>query len=150
MVCLGNICRSPLAEGILAKKCKNMNVIVDSAGTSAYHSGHSPDVRSKYIASSNGICIKDQRARQINKSDIQSFDLIFAMDRENLKNIKLLAQTEVEKKKIILIRNIDGINANLDVPDPYFGGKEGFQEVYNMLDKSCEEIKMLLKKELNV
>jgi protein-tyrosine phosphatase len=146
MVCLGNICRSPIAEGILAKKCEHLNVKVDSAGTSAYHLGHAPDPRSKNIALIHNISIENQRSRQINRADLDKFDLIYAMDRENLKNILKLADSDIQRKNINLIGNILNSTKNLDIPDPYFGTNEDFKVVYLMLEELCEEIKNQIEK----
>ena len=105
MVCLGNICRSPLAEGILKSKLTNSNVVVDSAGTGAWHAGNLPDKRSIKVAEKNGIDITDQRARQITKDDLQLFDVIYAMDQNNYDNIILMCQSSAEKSKVKLILN---------------------------------------------
>jgi protein-tyrosine phosphatase len=150
MVCLGNICRSPLAEGLLAAKCENLPVVVDSAGTSAYHIGHQPDPRSQHIATINGINIGDQRARELMSSDLETFDLIYAMDSSNYTNILKLAKNEQDKKKVRLILNESNPGKNLAVPDPYFGGDQGFENVYNLLDDACEVIKTQLEKEFDV
>ena len=139
MVCLGNICRSPLAEGILKKKAKDLDLIIDSAGTANYHVGKNPDIRSIEIAEKNGVDIKNQIARQFTKNDFINFDVIYAMDKQNYYDIiqKASSKLEIEKVKLILSES----NNNLDcVPDPYYGGKNGFNEVYNMLDEACEKI----------
>tara|TARA_B100001564_G_scaffold312545_1_gene285510 strand:- start:3805 stop:4251 length:447 start_codon:yes stop_codon:yes gene_type:complete len=139
MVCLGNICRSPLAEGILKKKAKNLDLIIDSAGTANYHVGKNPDIRSIEIAEKHGIDIKNQIARQFTKNDFINFDVIYAMDKQNYYDIikKASSKLEIEKVKLILSES----NNNLDcVPDPYYGGKNGFNDVYNMLDEACEKI----------
>lgn len=149
MVCLGNICRSPLAEGILAHKCNHLNVNVDSAGTAAYHIGEAPDPRSQHIASINGININDQRARQLMKSDLDSFDYIYAMDSANYNNIIKLASNELQKQKVKLILNELEPGFNKAVPDPYYGGDQGFENVYNMLSQACDLITKKLEKELN-
>lgn len=139
MVCLGNICRSPLAEGILKNKTKNLDVIVDSAGTANYHIGKNPDVRSIEIAKKHGIDIKNQIARQFTKHDFKNFDVIYAMDKQNYYDIIQQASSEFDKKKVKLILN--EINLDIDsVPDPYYGGENGFNKVYDMLDKACEKI----------
>ena len=139
MVCLGNICRSPLAEGILKNKAKHLNVIVDSAGTANYHIGKNPDIRSIEIAKKNGIDIKNQIARQFTKHDFKNFDVIYAMDKQNYHDIVQKASSDFEKKKVKLILN--EIKTNIDsVPDPYYGGENGFVKVYKMLDKACEKI----------
>ena len=139
MVCLGNICRSPLAEGILKKKAKNLDLIIDSAGTANYHVGKNPDIRSIEIAEKHGVDIKNQIARQFTKNDFINFDVIYAMDKQNYYDIieKASSKLEIEKVKLILSES----NNNLDcVPDPYYGGKNGFNDVYNMLDEACEKI----------
>lgn len=139
MVCLGNICRSPLAEGILKNKAHNLNLTVDSAGTANYHIGKSPDIRSIEIAKKHGIDIKNQIARQFIKNDFKNFDVIYAMDKQNYYDIIQQASSDFDKKKVKLILN--EININIDsVPDPYYGGENGFNKVYEMLDKACEKI----------
>jgi len=139
MVCLGNICRSPLAEGILRSKLSN-NFIVDSAGTGGWHAGELPDRRSIEIANKNGLDITNQRARKFTKNDFTDFDIIYAMDNSNLKDILQLAPDENAKSKVHLILNELYPNENKDVPDPYYGQNDGFEKVYNMLDKACSNI----------
>ena len=150
MVCLGNICRSPLAEGILAAKCEHLPVVVDSAGTSAHHIGEGPDHRSVHIATINGIDIGDQRARKLMKSDLADFDLIFAMDSANYNNILKLASTDEDREKVKLILNESSPGENKAVPDPYYGGDQGFENVFNLLDEACELVKNQLEKEFDV
>jgi len=140
MVCLGNICRSPLAEGILKSKVNASEVFVTSAGTAAYHVGNLPDERSIAVASENGLDITDQRARKFTKDDFDNFDEIFAMDTSNYENIISLAETEEERSKVKLILNETHPNQNLSVPDPYYGGDAGFTNVYQMLDEACDRI----------
>ena len=140
MVCLGNICRSPLAEGILKSKLNLDFYIVDSAGTSAYHIGELPDLRSIAIAKKNGIDISDQRARKFISNDFNEFDLIYAMDSENYKNICSLAKNESDLNKVKMILNEIKPSKDLSVPDPYYGGHGGFENVYEMLDKACSII----------
>jgi len=150
MVCLGNICRSPLAEGILAEKCKHLPIVVDSAGTSAYHIGHAPDIRSQNIASINHITIGDQRARELTSTDLETFDLIYVMDSSNLTNTLKLAKNEEDKKKVHLILNASNPGQNQNVPDPYYGGDQGFKNIFDMLSDACEAIRIQLEKEFNV
>jgi protein-tyrosine phosphatase len=140
MVCLGNICRSPLAEGIMKAKAKkyNMELYVDSAGTAAYHIGNKPDPRSQEIALKNSIDLNDQRARQFKKEDFGRFDKIFAMDQNNYSDIVALANDSKDIEKVDLILNYAFPGENRSVPDPYYGGSDGFEKVYNMLDKACE------------
>ncbi|MFY9242096.1 MAG: low molecular weight protein-tyrosine-phosphatase [Polaribacter sp.] len=137
MVCLGNICRSPLAEGILQSKINSDSIFVDSAGTAAYHIGNLPDERSIEVASKNGINITNQRARKFTEKDFDEFDYIYAMDESNYQNILMLARNINDKDKVKMILNEIHPNLNKSVPDPYYGGKEGFKNVYNMLDKAC-------------
>ena len=140
MVCLGNICRSPLAEAILEHKTKHLNFEVDSAGTAAYHVGKLPDSRSIKIAEKYNIDLSQQRARQFSRADFDAFDIIYAMDTNNYAHLISLASSESERNKIKLILNEINPNACQSVPDPYYGGKNGFQEIYNMLDKACNKI----------
>jgi protein-tyrosine phosphatase len=140
MVCLGNICRSPLAEGILKSKVSVQNVHIDSAGTGAYHVGELPDKRSIAIAREHGIDLTDQRARRFGVADFEKFDIIYAMDRSNYENILAQARHDDDRKKVKLILNEVFPGDNLDVPDPYYGGNFGFKNVYSMLDKACDVI----------
>ena len=142
MVCLGNICRSPLAEGILRRRAKqnDLSIEVDSAGTSAYHVGNPPDVRSVQVANKNWIDLTSQRARQFRVSDFSNFDIIYAMDLENYNNILKLVSSKEEEEKVKLILNEIEPNSNSSVPDPYYGGNEGFENVYKMLDIACSKI----------
>ena len=140
MVCLGNICRSPLAEGILTHKTKSSNIEVDSAGTAGYHVGQLPDSRSIEIAKKYNIDLSKQRARQFSRADFDRFDIIYAMDTNNYTHLISLASNNDERNRIKLILN--EINPDLweSVPDPYYGGENGFQIVYDMLDKACDKI----------
>lgn len=137
MVCLGNICRSPLAEGILKSKVGSNAIFVDSAGTAAYHIGKLPDERSIAVAKKYGIDITDQRARKFTVKDFDSFDYIYAMDESNFNNILELARNQEDENKVKLILNETQPAKNLSVPDPYYGGDEGFENVYAMLDEAC-------------
>jgi len=140
MVCLGNICRSPLAEGILKSKVYSFKTFVDSAGTGGYHIGKKPDVRSIAIANLNGLDITDQRARKFTVEDYDNFDIIYAMDNSNFDDILSLARNDADKAKVKLILNEVFPDENLDVPDPYHGGDFGFKNVYKMLDEACDII----------
>jgi protein-tyrosine phosphatase len=139
MVCLGNICRSPLAQGILSSKL-SLNHEVDSAGTADYHIGKKPDSRSIEVAKKYNIDISNQRARQFKKEDFSYFDLIFAMDESNFNDILLLASNDLEKQKVKLILNQIPNNSFSDVPDPYYGNEKDFERVYNLLDNACYEL----------
>ena len=140
MVCLGNICRSPLAEGILQSKVNSNTVSVDSAGTAAYHIGKLPDERSIEVAKKHGIDITKQRARKFVVKDFDEFDIIFAMDDSNYQNILSLARDNTDEQKVRMILNETHPTKNLSVPDPYYGGNEGFENVYKMLDEACDII----------
>ncbi|MEL1254184.1 low molecular weight protein-tyrosine-phosphatase [Flavobacterium sp. DGU38] len=147
MVCLGNICRSPLAEGILASKLPKENFVVDSAGTGSWHIGHSPDKRSIAVAQKNGLCIDQQKGRQFKTSDFDEFDYIYVMDNSNYRDIMHLAKTPEHKSKVNLILNELFPDENVDVPDPYYGAVNGFDNVYQMLDEATEIIaQKLIKK----
>ncbi|WP_340063425.1 low molecular weight protein-tyrosine-phosphatase [Ascidiimonas aurantiaca] len=145
MVCLGNICRSPLAEGILRSKVHPEKVFVDSAGTISYHEGNPPDPRSVAIASKYGIDITSQRCRKFQVSDFEEFDHIYVMDNSNYNDVVGLARNEKERQKVDLILNLVFPKENVDVPDPYYGGEKGFQNVFKMLDEACETLAGNLK-----
>lgn len=147
-VCLGNICRSAMAEGLLSKKNQeqDLNLIVDSAGTSNYHIGEAPDQRMQAKALEYDIDISMQRGRQFEVEDFDNFDYIFAMDASNYKNIIALARNESDKQKISMFLNYSYPNQTKSVPDPYYGGSEGFEEVYQLLDAACD---VFIKTELS-
>lgn len=140
MVCLGNICRSPLAEGILSSKTTSNAIYVDSAGTAAYHVGNHPDKRSIAVAIKYGIDISQQRARKFDVSDFDTFDIIYTMDESNYHDILSLARNNQHKQKVKMILNEIHPTKNMSVPDPYYGGNEGFEQVYQLLDDVCEII----------
>ena len=140
MVCLGNICRSPLAEGILKHKTKNKKIFVDSAGTASYHIGKLPDSRSIEIALKYGIDIRNQRARQFSETDFDNFDKIYVMDTHNYASILSNARDQSDRNKVDLILNEINPKSFESVPDPYYGYEDGFQKVYDMLDKACDII----------
>tara|TARA_B100001093_G_C26247444_1_gene767101 strand:- start:95 stop:517 length:423 start_codon:yes stop_codon:yes gene_type:complete len=135
MVCLGNICRSPLAEGVLKSKLSSKYFHIDSAATASLHIGKSPDYRSIKIAADHGIDISLQKARAFRLEDFNLFDKIYVMDRNNLKTIKQLAETPEQKVKVSLILK------NKDVPDPYYGDESDFKIVFELLNEACEKIK---------
>lgn len=139
MVCLGNICRSPLAEGILKSKTDSDKVFVDSAGTAGYHIGNNPDIRSIAVANKYGIDISGQRCRKFSYSDFAQFDIIYAMDLNNYHDIIAMAndKNEVEKVKLLLAEVSTSLT---EVPDPYYGGEDGFEKVYNLIDQACSMI----------
>ena len=144
MVCLGNICRSPLAEGLLRSKLPNNQYTVDSAGTGNYHVGDLPDKRSIDVARKYGLDITDQRGRQFSVTDFDQFDHIYVMDNSNFTNVVKLARNENDIAKVKLILNEVYPNQNYDVPDPYHGGSHGFENVFKMLDEATENIKTQL------
>ena len=138
MVCLGNICRSPLAHGILESKAPE-DWYIDSAGTSGWHEGERPDTRSIITAKGRGLNIDQQRSRPFLVEDFERFDVIFAMDSSNYTNITRLAPDEASKAKVRLIMNEAYPGENRQVPDPYTGGQRGFEDVYDMLDLAIEK-----------
>lgn len=142
MVCLGNICRSPLAEGIMLKLIKenNINMRVDSAGTSNYHIDEAPDKRTILNAAKHDVDLKPLRARQFKISDFEKFDKIYVMDKSNMSNVQALATNEGQKAKVDLLLNASNPGMNLEVPDPYFGGEQGFEDVFQMVYKACQHV----------
>lgn len=141
MVCLGNICRSPLAEGIMQAKIDQhqLDWKVDSAGTSGHHNGHKPDGRSIEVAEKNGLDITQQRSRKLSLKDLEDFDLVCVMDSSNYINVRMLSRNSAHHKKIQLIMNFVEPDRNINVTDPYYGD-EGFDRVFEMLDVACEAI----------
>ena len=148
MVCLGNICRSPLAEGILASKLPKNDFLVDSAGTGHWHVGNPPDKRSILTAEKNGIDITNQRGKLFKPSFFQEYDYIYVMDTNNYADVIKMAKNEDEKKKVQLILDELFPGENVDVPDPYSGIQSNFDQVFEMLEEACESIanKLLEKK----
>ncbi len=140
MVCLGNICRSPLAEGLLKSKLDKNEYYVTSAGTGHWHVGEKPDSRSIAVAKKNGLDITDQRGRQFKASDFEEFDHIFVMDTSNRDDVLALANSEEDRAKVQLILDEIFPGENVDVPDPYHGGDRGFDQVYEMLDKASDKL----------
>jgi len=139
MVCLGNICRSPLAEGILQSKI-SQDVFVDSAGTGDWHVGQAPDKRSIEVAKKYGIDISNQKARHFKTKDFNEFDLIYVMDESNYDNVLALAQNKSHKAKVKLILSELDNFSDLNVPDPYYGGEEGFEQVFQLLDQATDKV----------
>lgn len=140
MVCLGNICRSPLAEGLLKSKLDPTQFEVDSVGTGHWHAGNSPDPRSVAVAKKNGLDISNLRGRQLSHQDLIDFDHIYVMDSSNLENTLSIAQNEQEKSKVSMILDSLFPGEKVDVPDPYHGLDDGFDRVYDMLNESCKVI----------
>lgn len=142
-VCLGNICRSPLAEAIFIHKIKELGLesdfIAQSCGTANYHIGDSPDPRTIRNAFQNGIAIS-HLGRQLSAADLDSFDFILAMDQSNLNNIRRLHKAEENRDKISLMRSYDTFGKDQDVPDPYYGNEKDFQEVFDILNRSIDSL----------
>ena len=133
MVCLGNICRSPLAHGILLNSAPK-DWLIDSAGTSGWHEGERPDTRSILTAKNHNIPIEDQRSRKFVLDDFEKYDIIFAMDSSNFSNLTAIAPNIASSDKIRLLMNESYPGENRQVPDPYTGGQQGFEQVYQMLN----------------
>ncbi len=142
MVCLGNICRSPMADGLLRKKVKELglNIFVDSAGTANYHVGSSPDQRMIDTAKSRGTDINQLKARQFTSQDFIDFDVIYVMDQSNLTNVKALCSDNHNMEKVKLIRNEIVSTQGMHVPDPYYGTMKDFMHVYDLLDEVTDAI----------
>jgi protein-tyrosine phosphatase len=143
MVCLGNICRSPIAHGLLQRKVElhHLDWEVDSAGTSGYHEGQLPDSRAIACMKRHGIDITYQHSRPITHEDIREFDLIYVMDKANLHDVMEMTYNEEEQHKIALVMSMVYEQSPIDVPDPYYGiGDKGFENVYKMLDEATDKI----------
>lgn len=142
-VCLGNICRSPLAEGVLRHRARERGldgrVRADSAGTGAWHVGEAPDRRSAQVARKNGIALEG-RARQVEVEDFRTFDLLVAMDRSNLRKLERMKERAEGTAALHLLRDFDPDPGDGEVPDPYYGGPGGFDDVYEMVDRSVEAL----------
>ena len=140
VVCLGNICRSPLAHGILQSNLPEDQFYIDSAGTGAYHIGKQPDARSIKVAKQNGIDISRQSARQFKVSDFDTFDLIYAMDASNYRDILSLARNNQDKNKVKLFLEASPSISDKNVPDPYHGDKHDFKAVFKLIESNCTSI----------
>ncbi len=150
MVCLGNICRSPMAEGLMRDLAAEVNfhVEIDSAGTGNYHIGEAPDNRAVDTMRAHGHDITALRARQFSKSDFAAFDVIFVMDHSNLQNVLKLASSDEERGKVkMFLTAPDMPKQHREVPDPYFGGAQGFEDVYHLIALACRNWLMLWKNE---
>jgi len=139
-VCLGNICRSPLAEGIMKDKLRKaaLDAEVDSAGFESFHVGDPADPRSAGIARQHGISLNGHVARKFTARDFDHYDRIYVMDRYNYQDVMSLARSETDRSKVDFILNLSHPAENREVPDPYYGGKDGFEKVYHMLDSACD------------
>lgn len=142
MVCLGNICRSPLAEGILKHKAKKagLNWQINSAGTNGYHVGEAPHPLSQKVARMNGIDICDQKARRFVKEDFDRYDKIYAMADDVIDDIRRIAREKYDQAKADLFLNELHPEKNLSVPDPWYGTEPGYHQVYKLIDETCAAI----------
>ena len=142
MVCLGNVCRSPLAEGILRDKVKkaNLNWTVDSAGTNGYDPGCAPHEFSQKVALENGINIKEQQCRHFVKEDMKRFDKIYVMDQQNYYEVKRISGSHWDEKKVDFLLNEIDPGENRIVPDPWMGGEDGFYKAYELINRACTAI----------
>lgn len=151
-VCLGNICRSPTAEGmfrhLLSEAGLNATIDTDSAGTGSWHVGHPPDARAAAAAASRGIDISDLRARQFRAEDLCQFDYVIAMDRNNLADMQALAKGESDEAHPMMMSQFSQRYTGQDVPDPYYGGSDGFERVLDMLDDCCQGLLRELRRQL--
>jgi protein-tyrosine phosphatase len=140
-VCLGNICRSPLAEGVFRHLIEQEGLAdrfeIDSAGTGAWHVGERADARSTLVAEQHGITL-DSRARQVKPNDFERFDYIIAMDRDNLRTLKRMSEHNGSGAHVELLRMYEAERDSDEVPDPYYGGSSGFENVYKMVKRSCQ------------
>ncbi|MBA3664287.1 MAG: low molecular weight phosphotyrosine protein phosphatase [Bacteroidetes bacterium] len=143
-VCLGNICRSPLAEGIMLhlKNNHQLNIEIDSAGTANYHVNEAPDPRTIANARKNGVDLSSLRARQFHVSDFEKFDHIYVMDKSNLNNVLSIAKNESHKKKVSLFLETLYPGKYLEVPDPYYGSEQHFEEVFQLVYKACDNLRL--------
>lgn len=142
VVCLGNICRSPLAEGVLLHLLEKhqLNIVIDSAGTSNYHIGEAPDSRTVANAKKHNIDLSPLRARQFVRSDFDKFDKIFVMDKSNRRDVLNLARHESDIAKVDFFLNLLFPGSDIEVPDPYYGGEEGFEQVFNLVWQASEKL----------
>ena len=145
VVCLGNICRSPTGEAILRAKAlqKNVELEVDSAGTAAYHTGNPPDERSQAAALKRGYSFKGIRARQIEQGDFEYFDLILAADKQNLADLKALCPAHLQYKLTLFLSY--GASDVDQIPDPYYGGDNGFEQVLDLIEDASDALLASLK-----
>ena len=139
-VCLGNICRSPTAEAVMRKlaEARGLVVEIDSAGTAAYHIGKSPDARSQQVALKRGINMSGQRARKVAENDFYEFDFILAMDKANYRDLLTIKPSNASAD-VLLFLNEFGSMGYEEVPDPYYGGEQGFELVLDLLEDACEQ-----------
>lgn len=151
MVCMGNICRSPMAEGLLRYQLERAalhdKVMVDSAGTHSYHEGSAPDARGQQTAAKRGVSLQGIRSRPISKEDLDIFDYILVMDQSNYQEILLLCETPAQRQRVELLLNYAANSANREVPDPYYGGETGFEQVMDMLEEAVDGLLSHIRKQ---
>lgn len=142
MVCLGNICRSPLAEGILQHRAweAGLQWSVESAGTNGYHNGEAPHRLSQKVAKLNGIDISQQRSRKFVPEDFERFDMIYAMAEDVVREMRRISGSRFRAEKVDLLMNILHPGQDLDVPDPWYGAEPGYHEVFQMIDDACNHL----------
>ncbi len=142
MVCLGNICRSPIAEGVLQKKCNDAGLdwIVESAGTNGYHDGEHPHPSSQMVCKMNGIDISKQRSRKFRKDDFEEYDLIIPMAEDVMEEISYIAKEKYSEEKVNLLLNYAFPGSNMDVPDPWARSEAAFHEVFSLIDHACDSL----------
>ncbi len=142
MVCLGNICRSPMAEGILRKKIEEhgLKITVDSAGTGGYQLGNHPDKRAIRTAKKFGVDISELIARKFSRKDFDDFDRIYVMDHANMRDVLALARTDEDAAKVFMLLNADEPESDREVPDPWYGVEDDFTEVFKMMEKACDAV----------
>ncbi|MCH7991888.1 MAG: low molecular weight phosphotyrosine protein phosphatase [Gemmatimonadetes bacterium] len=147
-VCLGNICRSPLAEGVfqhlVAEAGLSGHFEIDSAGTGAWHVGEKADARAEMVANQHGVEL-ESRARQVTEDDLHRFDYVIVMDRENLRSVERMADATGSNAQIALLRDFDPEDSGDEVPDPYYGGSSGFETVYEIVHRSCQVLMKRLR-----
>jgi protein-tyrosine phosphatase len=152
-VCLGNICRSPLAEGVFRHQVRAAGLSdafeIASAGTGGWHVGEPPDERMCATAFRRGVDLRAQRGRQLRREDLERYDHILVMDRENLANARRLARDEAQAQRIVLFREFDPQPGDRQVPDPYYGGPDGFEEVLDIVERTCAALLRRLRAEEN-
>lgn len=147
-VCLGNICRSPVAEGIMLHLALRygLDVEIDSAGTSGYHRGEGPDYRTVKNALKNGFDLSTLKARQFEPADFDRFDQIYVMDKSNLQHVKSLCSNKIHFEKISLLPHPELDGQFIEIPDPYYGEEAAFENVFNLIYKTCEKLCQEIKK----
>ena len=152
-VCMGNICRSPTAEGVFRHLVSAQglmdNIYIDSAGTHAYHVGESPDSRAQATGRSRGVDLSRQRARKVIAEDLERFDYVIAMDRSNFDNLSRLANNDQQEKLHLFMEFAEGWD-NVEVPDPYYGGENGFEQVFDMVQSASEGLLRVIKDKYDV